>query len=181
MAKRKNPLTPEDAQIWRRVAKTVRLAPDKAMPDMADLIDTAVISKASASPRRIPQIRAPFAKPDAYVPPSTKPLDQALDRKTRRGKIDVDMKLDLHDLTQDEALNALVAGLRRARTQHARCVLVVTGKGSVTSGGVLRRRLPEWLARADIRPMIARYAPAHIRHGGSGAWYVYMKSTARID
>ncbi|WP_017932335.1 Smr/MutS family protein [Robiginitomaculum antarcticum] len=180
MAKRKTPLTSEDAQIWRRVAKTVRLAPDKILPDVADLPggDVNPSGQTKLPSKRKPKIRAPYTAPQAYVAPSLKPLDQALDRKTRRGKISVDMKIDLHDLTQDEALAALVQGLGRARARRAKCVLVVTGKGSVTSGGVLRRRLPEWLARADIRPMIARYAPAHIRHGGSGAWYVYLKSNA---
>ena len=175
MAGPRKSLTPDDVAIWRRVAKTVRPAPDKALPKGKDELAAAMNSGA---PLRKSIIRAPLTPPKPYMPPSSKALDRARDRKTRRGKIVIDMKLDLHDMTQDEALGALVVGLHRARSRNARCVLVVTGKGSISHGGVLRRRLPEWLARADIRPMIARYAQAHIRHGGAGAYYVYLKAAA---
>lgn len=172
MAKPRKSLTPDDVAIWRRVAKTVRPAPDKILPDGDDEMAAAMSARGV---RRIASMSAPLTPPKPYMPASSKPLDRAMDRKTRRGKIVVDMKLDLHDMTQDEALHALVAGLHRGRSRGARCILVVTGKGSITHGGVLLRRLPEWLARADIRPLIARYAQAHIRHGGAGAYYVYLK------
>jgi len=175
MAKLDRGLTPDDAAIWRRVAKTVRPAPDKVIPEGQDAMEVAMSPRRAGRPASMP---APLARPRPYMPPSPKALDRAMDRKTRRGKIVVDMKLDLHDMTQDEALGALVSGLHRARSRNARCVLVVTGKGSISHGGVLRRRLPEWLARADIRPMVSRYAQAHIRHGGAGAYYVYLKAAA---
>lgn len=178
MAKRRKGLTPDDAAIWRRVAKTVRPAPDKILPDGQDDMGAAMLPRGAG---RMAPMTAPPSQPRPYEPPSSKPLDRAMDRKTRRGKIEVDMKIDLHDMTQDEALSALVSGLHRARGRNARCILIVTGKGSINHGGVLRRRLPEWLARADIRPMIARYAQAHIRHGGAGAYYVYLKSAATRD
>jgi len=41
--------------------------------------------------------------------------------------------------------------------------------------GVLRRRLPEWLRDPDIAPMTTGYASAHRRHGGDGAWYVFLR------
>ncbi len=173
MAKKHKNLTPDDAMVWRRVAKTVRPAPDKVVPEGRDDLVAAMTPTARLHKS---MISAPLTPPKPYMPPSSKTLDRAMDRKTRRGKIVVDMKLDLHDMTQDEALGALVSGLHRARARHARCILVVTGKGSITHGGVLRRRLPEWLARADIRPMISRYAQSHIRHGGAGAYYVYLKA-----
>jgi DNA-nicking Smr family endonuclease len=44
---------------------------------------------------------------------------------------------------------------------------------------VLRRRLPEWLAEPALAALSAGYAPAHARHGGEGAWYVFLKRPAR--
>jgi DNA-nicking Smr family endonuclease len=68
-----------------------------------------------------------------------------------------------------------MGALHRASNRGQRCVLVVTGKGGVNHRGVLRRMFPIWLTAPDIRPLIASYAPAHQRHGGMGAWYVFIK------
>jgi DNA-nicking Smr family endonuclease len=51
---------------------------------------------------------------------------------------------------------------------------VITGKG-VGGDGVLRRRVPEWLAAPPIRPHVAGVSEAHRRHGGDGALYVALK------
>jgi DNA-nicking Smr family endonuclease len=51
---------------------------------------------------------------------------------------------------------------------------VITGKG-VQGDGVLRRRVPEWLAAPHLSHMIAGVAEAHRRHGGAGALYVALK------
>jgi DNA-nicking Smr family endonuclease len=44
--------------------------------------------------------------------------------------------------------------------------------------GVIRRRLPEWLAAAHVRPLVSGYAPAHPRHGGAGAFYVLLRTVS---
>jgi DNA-nicking Smr family endonuclease len=81
-------------------------------------------------------------------------------------------------MTQHQARAALAAFLRRLHARGGRCGLVITGKGRSAGGageGVLRRRLPEWLAEPDLAALGAGYAPAHRRHGGEGAWYVFVK------
>ena len=97
----------------------------------------------------------------------------------RRGKLDIDASLDLHGHTQDSARAALVAFLRAAHARGARTVIVVTGKGRNTregSGeGVLKRRFTDWLAIAELKPLLAGYAQAHRDHGGAGAFYVFLK------
>lgn len=55
-----------------------------------------------------------------------------------------------------------------------RAVLVITGKG-VGGDGVLRRRVPDWLAAPSLRDLIAGVSEAHRRHGGEGALYVALK------
>ncbi|NNE82945.1 MAG: hypothetical protein HKN28_03145, partial [Alphaproteobacteria bacterium] len=55
-------------------------------------------------------------------------------------------------------------------------VLVITGKGSVREGGgILRRRLPDWLNQSICRPHVLAFATARPEHGGSGAFYVLLR------
>ena len=62
----------------------------------------------------------------------------------------------------------------RASKRGHQCVLVITGKGR-GGEGVLRAQLPRWLSQPDLRPLVSRLAPAHARHGGSGAFYVFLR------
>jgi DNA-nicking Smr family endonuclease len=55
---------------------------------------------------------------------------------------------------------------------------VITGKGAL-GDGVLRRRVPEWLAEAPLRSLIAGISEAHRRHGGGGALYVAIRRRER--
>jgi DNA-nicking Smr family endonuclease len=35
--------------------------------------------------------------------------------------------------------------------------------------------VPRWLAEPELKALVARVQPAHIRHGGGGALYVYLR------
>lgn len=155
------PLTSEERQVWQKVSRTV-------------------------SPRRQGSAR-PEPGHDTFmhmmrVPPAAQTTSPAThsdlqinqDRKTRRGRVAVDAKLDLHDKTQAEAWPLLSLTVKRSSRRGHSCLLVITGKGARLDG-VLRRAFPSWINSPDIRPLISNYAPAHIRHGGSGAWYVFLK------
>lgn len=174
MVKRKKDLTEADVDVWARVTRTVKAYNGSKTPT--------VHSNSSApafAPRRNVKIMAKNIRPrnvGVIAHHQTHPPQIAKDKRVRRGKINVDRKIDLHDLTQDAALARLTQTLYSASVQNQRCVLVITGKGGVHMGGVLRRMLPIWLSSADLRPLISRYAPAHLRHGGSGAWYVFLKA-----
>ena len=64
-----------------------------------------------------------------------------------------------------------------------RCVLVITGKGSVASGkgGVLRQMVPRWLNEPALRRHIVAITNAPESNGGAGALYVLLKSREPID
>ncbi len=160
----KRPLVKEDETIWQRVARTVRpLAPHSSAP----------------SPKKAPQNTQSYV----HLPPTPGPIlhrsagDIQIQKgnKIRKGKITIDSKIDLHDFTRDQAFPVLVRKITRAHASRARIVLVVTGKGPNLEG-VLRQSLPSWLGHDQIRPLIAGYAQAHIRHGGAGAFYVFLKA-----
>lgn len=159
------PLKPGETKIWRHVSQTVspRRRPKgkgsaKPLPSREDF----------ANMLRIPAAEATRAKPL----PQT--LDVNQDKRVRRGRIEIDSKIDLHDMTQSLARPALHRAIMRASNRNKFCLLVVTGKG-LRGDGVLRRNFPNWIAEPTVRPLIASYAPAHIKHGGSGAWYVFLK------
>lgn len=156
------PLTPEDKTVWNKVAKTVtprrpgRAKGESTLDEFANMM------------------RVPTLMPRAKHTPSH-PAPLKADKNVRRGRVKVDAKIDLHDMTREQARPALVRAVMRAAKHNKSCLLVVTGKGARLEG-VLRQSFQNWVNDADIRPHIASYAPAHIRHGGSGAWYVFLKS-----
>lgn len=96
--------------------------------------------------------------------------------KLRKGRLRPQGRLDLHGLTADRALHALNAFLADAQRNDKRCVLVITGKGSMKEGGgVIRRELPAWLNAPGNRARVLGFAGAQPADGGGGAFYVLLK------
>jgi DNA-nicking Smr family endonuclease len=94
-------------------------------------------------------------------------VDGASWHRLRGGKFSPERKLDLHGLTAHRAYHALVAFLRSACADRLRCVEVITGRGSGEEIGVLRRELPLWLNRPDIRPLVLAAAHPHAANPGA--------------
>lgn len=157
-------LTPNEAALWRRVAETARPLAGKTVPELPAPSETPNRDKPVKAAPRLAHL--PRALPKA--PPA--PADRGEERRVRRGKLDIDARLDLHGFTQDRARAELLDFIVTERSQGARVVLAITGKS-----GVLRVRLGDWLAAPDFRVHLAGYAEAHRRHGGEGAWYVFLK------
>jgi DNA-nicking Smr family endonuclease len=76
----------------------------------------------------------------------------------------------LHGLTQEEGFRALLRFVERGRALDHRVVLVITGKG-----GVLKSMVPRWLAEPELAALTSGIGPAHIKHGGGGAFYVALR------
>lgn len=122
-------------------------------------------------------------------------LDRRMAERLRRGQIEVEATLDLHGMTLAEAERSLAGFLARAQAGGKRCVLVVTGKGlrprPLTPGpeedmpgrpgreerdrGGIRREFPHWLNQPRNRMRVHAFRAAHLRHGGSGAFYVLLR------
>jgi len=103
-------------------------------------------------------------------------LDRSTEQKIRKGKYPIDGRIDLHGLTQDEAYESLSKFIGSAWQEKKRCLLIITGKGSVSSGGgVLRQKLPLWLEGPIFKSKIIFSCPSHIKHGGLGAVYIFLK------
>lgn len=209
MARRRKPgLTPEDREIWEKVASSVTPLDREGAPHPGR---SALLSSTAANPAP-PEAPAPpkppvkpatplpnrfrigmaarSAPPRPDVPPSlpgqlaTQPkVDGALQGRLRRGKIRPEARIDLHGMTVAEAHPALAGFLTDAHSRGRRLVLVITGKGGngddggfpFPSRGVLRRQVPHWLQTGALAAIVLQISPAHIRHGGEGAYYVYLR------
>jgi len=123
------------------------------------------------------------AKKGAVSGPSG--INGATQDRLRRGAMAPDARIDLHGMTQQAAHRTLFAWLATAHARGHRLVLVITGKGNPKNGenapwmmsphGVLKQMVPRWLNEPGLAALIASSGPAHARHGGEGALYVYLR------
>lgn len=176
-------LSSEERRLWRTVTKTVRPAlPD--IPQTEELHngleqpDSKPLTTRKNNPGQRPKSRAepPLAKDGE---PAQRKADPARIRRVARERLPIEATLDLHGMTQDHAYTALQAFLENAYRQQRRTVLIITGKGKPRPGesgreGVLRRRFLQW-AETSFRPWISSLTEAHQRHGGGGAFYVFIR------
>jgi len=125
----------------------------------------------------------PLPGPSDPRRPAAPRMDARALTRMVRGRLTPEARLDLHGLTLAEAQPALGRFVHGAHAAGVRLVLVITGKGRTgrASGhpaegraGALRREVPLWLARPPLAPMVLQVVPAHARHGGDGALYVYL-------
>jgi DNA-nicking Smr family endonuclease len=172
--------TQDELLLWRHAMRGV--VPAHPQPPAAEPLPQSAEAPARVAglPRSAHPSRAPSlpARPTQRLDPSG-PID--LDRRSwqrlRRGRYPVDARLDLHGMTQAQAHDALSAFLSAAQARGNRCVLVITGRGSM-GGGALRAMTPRWLDESPNRQRLLTYAPARPRHGGDGAIYVLLRRRA---
>jgi len=198
--RRRGKLTDDDLAVWRQVARSATpLGPDRPRPPVAPQPPR----PSDAGPRPASAEAAPPVpafhigqsashgaghdlRPTLEGQIAAQPL--RMDRKTfgrmKKGKLAPERKLDLHGMTLAQAHPALARFVRAAHADGCRLVIVVTGKGRTgadeggpipTPRGVLRHQVPGWLNGAALRPYVLQVTDAHQRHGGSGAYYVYLR------
>lgn len=171
----KRQLTEEERKAWDRVRKSVRPMksnrPAKAIPNAGDSgLLKRPIRKPSAGHDRTVRTDGPTERHQS----ATGPQDRGAEKKVRRGKIEVSASFDLHGHTQESAWSALPAFLIREQARGSRCVIVITGKGKLGEG-VIRRNFLRWLDMPQARTLVSGFAQAHPRHGGAGAFYVFIR------
>lgn len=114
------------------------------------------------------------ARPLSITKAYAAPQNRQNERQVRRGRQAVSASFDLHGHTRDSAFRVLPSFLAREQAKGAQCVIVITGKGK-SGQGVLKQAFLNWLDLPEARSLVSGYAPAHARHGGGGAWYVFLR------
>ena len=116
---------------------------------------------------------------------AAKNLDGNTTEKLKRGQITPGARVDLHGMTEAAAHGALLSFLNGAQARGVRLVLVITGIGNPKDQdnaewmrarhGALKEMVPRWLNERAFAALILGSGPAHRRHGGDGALYVYLR------
>jgi DNA-nicking Smr family endonuclease len=112
-------------------------------------------------------------------------MDAKAHARMTRGKLVPEARIDLHGLTLAEAHPDLIRFILNTQSAGCRLVLVITGKGKQKPDhgpipqrmGVLRHQVPLWLRQMPLGPCVLQITEAHLKHGGSGAFYVYLRRT----
>ncbi|MEO5613822.1 MAG: Smr/MutS family protein [Cypionkella sp.] len=192
---RRRTLHPEEQEIWQAVARTAKpmhkipqvfLKPAEPKPQLTQ-------TAAPATPR-LPLFRLgekSRTKPGHDILPNlaeslaSAPLqmDAKTHGKMTRGKLAPEARIDLHGLTLSEAHPELIRFILNAQSAGMRLVLVITGKGKrghdvgpiPSRMGALRHQVPQWLRLPPLGPAVLQISEAHLKHGGSGAYYIYLR------
>ena len=194
MTKRK--LSKDEQDLWQKVAKTAdplhdlppNFAPKTALPKRIE------VSKPEA-PAPLPKFKIGAKSRDATPGNNLAPtlserlaeepvrMDQRAFQRLKRGRLYPEARIDLHGMTLDQAHPALTGFVMRSYAEGMRLVLVITGKGKARDDGgpipvrfgVLKHQVPQWLKMAPLGPIVLQVTEAHQKHGGSGAYYVYLR------
>jgi DNA-nicking Smr family endonuclease len=115
-------------------------------------------------------------------------LDGNTAEKLKRGQLTPAARMDLHGMTEAAAHGALLSFLAGAQARGVRLALVITGIGNPkdqdsaewmrSRHGALKEMVPRWLNERAFAALISGSGPAHRRHGGDGALYVYLRKKA---
>lgn len=100
-------------------------------------------------------------------------INRKLQRKIRQGLLDIDDRLDLHGYTQKKAALELSEFIQYAVSNRFKLVIIIHGKGNRSSkSAVLKPLVLHWLSQ---QVSVLAWCPAQLKHGGSGASYVYLR------
>ncbi|WP_342077494.1 Smr/MutS family protein [Yoonia sp. SS1-5] len=183
-------LSADERALWDRVAeRTTPMDPKRTRPILSE--------KPSVQPKPadpVPSFRVgerSNTRPSHDIAPTIKDrlssapvkMDHKAFGKMKRGKLKPEARLDLHGMVLAEAHPELVRFILGSSAMGRRLVLVITGKGKdrddggpiPTRFGVLRHQVPQWLSLPPLNAVVLQVTPAHIRHGGDGAYYVYLR------
>lgn len=193
MTRRK--LRPEERELWQKVAHSTKPLP-QALRRASDAPKPTVRRPAETDPVDFPAAfelgsKTPLPQSQVRTPPQTTRAKPTMDKKTfgkmRRGKLVPEARIDLHGMTLDQAHPALSRFILMSSSRGFRLVLVITGKSQrddphdpmPRQRGILKRQVPMWLRMAPLNSAVLDISEAHIRHGGGGAYYVYLRKAAR--
>lgn len=198
MARRgKRGLSADDEALWEKVTQsaTPLAPPSRGMPIKPDTPSQTRIPDPVQPRDRLPAFR--IGEKTGHKPHPPQPerdlsarlahapvrMDHNAYRKMQRGKLKPEGRIDLHGMTLTQAHPVLMRFILDAYDDNKRLVLVITGKGKDRDTpdpipirrGILRHQVPTWLHAPPLGAVVLDIREAHQRHGGGGAYYVYLK------
>ena len=166
-------LSEADRALWRAYAAEIVPLPGRELPPEPAAAPVAPVAAAAVAAPVVSASAPRWTPPDIAVNAPPAGLDDRRWRDLRRGRIAPERTIDLHGRRAQEAHAAVHAFLADAYADGLRCVAVITGRGSTTEGGVLRRELPHWLNAPDLRRIIL--GAAHPHRANTGAVHLLLR------
>lgn len=195
MARKRRDLTPQEAELWSQVAKTTKsLRPTPEIPEARAAPKT--LREKVTPPREAAYAPPPFTLGQSRVSSASAALirtevaserqgalriDSKTHKRLKQGKLRPEARIDMHGMTLAIAQPALINFILSSQARGLRLVLVITGKGRGDMGplptrhGALRFNVPYWLKQRPLAQLVNHVSAAHFRHGGEGAYYVYLR------
>lgn len=188
---RKRTLTAQEEALWQTV--TAEATPRPGRKRLRSPAPPEELSKTVKEPKQANRSIKKIGLSVAVAPPRPPvpllaPLDRRTSKKLVRGQLTPDARLDLHGMTRRSAEPALLRFVADARAQGLKLVLVITGKGApghllhgrdfhsdAAATSVLRNFVPELLQEPQFRTHVTGFQPAHPKHGGGGALYLWLR------
>lgn len=194
MARKPRNLSDEERELWSKVASTTerlsRPTPLKA-PQVATppaVVKKPVVAKSTGFRIGEKGGKKPLKNDltpsiSDQVAGMSVSMDKKAFGKMKKGRLSPESRIDLHGMTIAQAQPILVRFILDAVAMDRRLVLVITGKGKNRDDGgpipvrhgVLRHQVPHWLHMQPLKPHILQISEAHLKHGGQGAYYVYLR------
>lgn len=187
----------DELELWRQIARRVSPLKDSGPQNQPPEVD-------ETAPRRPRHETDPLPMPMPRIAGRKSPvkddlapalahgfdahpirMDHKAHKRLRRGRLQPDARIDLHGMTLDRAHAALVRFVMAQHQQRKRLLLVITGKGRMRPDdgpiparpGILRHQVPDWLRQQPLAGVVLQVIQAHPSHGGSGAYYVYLRKS----
>lgn len=166
---RKRNITDQEKELWQQAMKDVKRL-DTTIHKTVKKVETKPTIQETPTLEDIAQKISEARQ--------LQPLDRNFLKKMKQGKVQVEARLDLHGMTQDQAFAALRQFIPSSYAQGKKILLIITGKGGMALGeddrpkGILKQNVPKWLQTfSEVLSVSAAMKP----HGGDGALYVVLR------
>lgn len=161
-------LDANERRMWTRVTHNVK--PLNKREAEEDAVPESLSSPKSPEKPDRKTVKRSAVKPPLLI------VNRESERNIKRGRVRVEAFCDLHDLSVNAAHNQIRKFVQQNRLKGCRCVLIITGKGH-NGEGKIRRTFRLWLETEEAKKLISGYSTAHVRHGGAGAFYLFLRRT----
>jgi DNA-nicking Smr family endonuclease len=164
---------PDDLKDWLEFKSFV--LKDKKVEKCKNEVQTLPHDRKHIIPREMPlQIHSRPNLVREIVLSDVACVERSIIKKLRTGAMPIDISIDLHGYTIDQAYRFFYKSLHDALSQGMKLMLIITGKGS-KEGNSIRSQLMNWVNLPEISGHIIYITHAIQKHGGEGAFYVVLR------
>ena len=132
----------------------------------------------------VPEVKIPRIQNKSFY----KIEKTSINKKLKKGKVPIDIKIDFHGMALFDAEILFVQTITDCYKRNKRCILFVTGKGVLRKNneekiyedtklyyGKIRNNFFDWTKKSELQKQILSIEQAGLEYGGDGAFFVYLR------